>query len=98
MKAIQGNRFEDAFLVTLFTGLRQGELLGLTWDCVDFDNGILTINKQMQLHQDKDMKAYQLVPTKNSKARTIMAAPFFMECLRHRKIEQAKERPLAGPL
>lgn len=53
MKAIQGNRFEDAFLVTLFTGLRQGELLGLTWDCVDFDNGILTINKQMQLHQDR---------------------------------------------
>ena len=98
MKAIQGNRFEDAFLVTLFTGLRQGELLGLTWDCVDFDNGILTINKQMQLHQDKDMKAYQLVPTKNSKARTITAAPFVMECLRHRKIEQAKERLLAGPL
>lgn len=98
MKAIQGNRFEDAFLVTLFTGLRQGELLGLTWDCVDFDNGILTISKQMQLHQDKDMKAYQLVPTKNSKARTITAAPFVMECLRHRKIEQAKERLLAGPL
>ena len=70
MKAIQGNRFEDAFLVTLFTGLRQGELLGLTWDCVDFDNGILTIR----------------------------AAPFVMECLRHRKIEQAKERLLAGPL
>lgn len=98
MKAIQGNRFEDAFLVTLFTGLRQGELLGLTWDCVDFDNGILTINKQMQLHQNKDMKAYQLVPTKNSKARTITAAPFVMECLRHRKIAQAKERLLAGPL
>lgn len=98
MKAIQGNRFEDAFLVTLFTGLRQGELLGLTWDCVDFDNGILTISKQMQLHQDKDMKAYQLVPTKNSKARTITAAPFVMECLKHRKIEQAKERLLAGPL
>lgn len=98
MKAIRGNPFEDAFLVTLFTGLRQGELLGLTWDCVDFDNGILTINKQMQLHQDKDMKAYQLVPTKNSKARTITAAPFVIECLRHRKIEQAKERLLAGPL
>ena len=98
MKAIRGNPFEDAFLVTLFTGLRQGELLGLTWDCVDFDNGILTINKQMQLHQDKDMKAYQLVPTKNSKARAITAAPFVMERLKHRKVEQAKERLLAGPL
>ena len=28
--------FEELFLVTLFTGLRQGEVLGLTWDCVDF--------------------------------------------------------------
>lgn len=98
MKVIQGNPFEDAFLVTLFTGLRQGELLGLTWDCVDFDNGILTINKQMQLHQDKGMEAYQLVPTKNSKSRTITAAPFVMERLKHRKVEQAKEQLLAGSL
>ena len=66
-------------------------------DCVDFDNGVLTINKQMQLHQDKDMKAYQLVSTKNSKARTIItAAPFVMERLKHRKVEQTKERLLAG--
>lgn len=71
---------------------REGEILGLTWDCVDFDNGVLTINKQMQLHQDKDMKAYQLVSTKNSKARTIItAAPFVMERLKHRKVEQTKE-------
>ena len=24
----------------LFTGLRSGELIGLTWDCIDFDKGI----------------------------------------------------------
>lgn len=72
--------------------------MGLTWDCVDFDSGMLTINKQMQLHQDKGMKAYQLVPTKNSKVRTITAAPFVMERLKHQRIEQAKQRLLAGPL
>lgn len=98
MRIIQGDPFEDVFLVTLFTGLRQGEVLGLTWDCVDFDSGMLTINKQMQLHQDKGMKAYQLVPTKNSKVRTITAAPFVMERLKHQRIEQAKQRLLAGPL
>ena len=98
MRTIQGDPFEDVFLVTLFTGLRQGEVLGLTWDCVGFDSGMLTINKQMQLHQDKGMKAYQLVPTKNSKVRTITAAPFVMERLKHQRIEQAKQRLLAGPL
>lgn len=51
----------------------------------------------MQLHQDKDMKAYQLVSTKNSKARTIITtAPFVMERLKHRKVEQTKERLLAA--
>jgi integrase len=30
MGAIQGNRFEVLYLVTLFTGLRRGEVCGLT--------------------------------------------------------------------
>ena len=44
------------------------------------------------------MKSYQLVPTKNSKVRTITAAPFVMERFTHQRIEQAKQRLLAGPL
>ena len=98
LKAIQGNRFEDLFLVTLFTGLRQGEVLGLTWDCIDFDSGTLIVNKQMQLHQEQGIKAYQLVPTKNSKSRSITAAPFVMAHLKRRKIAQTQDRLKAGPL
>ena len=98
LNAIHGNPFEELFIVTLFTGLRQGEVIGLTWDCVDFENNALTINKQMQLHQEQGMKAYQLVATKNSKARTITAAPFVMEHLKRRKVEQAKQQLLAGAL
>ena len=98
LKAIQANDFEDIFIVTLFTGLRQGEVLGLTWDCVDFESGVLTINKQMQLHQESGMEAYTLVPTKNSKARTITAAPFVMAQLKRHKVTQAKQRLLAGEL
>ena len=55
LKAIQGDRFEDIFIVTLFTGLRQGEILGLTWDCVDIseeaikeNRAYLYVNKEVQ--------------------------------------------------
>ena len=98
MQAIKGDRFEDLFLVTLFTGLRQGEVLGLTWDCVDFSHGILTINKQMQLHQEEGVEAYKLVSTKNGKARTIAAAPSVLAQLKHRRAIQAEQRLKAGPL
>lgn len=47
LKAIKGHRFEALFTVTLFTGMREGEVCGLLWDCVDLDKGTLTINKQL---------------------------------------------------
>lgn len=96
--AIQGSTYEDIFLVTLFTGLREGEVLGLTWDCVDFERGILLINKQIQLHQEKGMKAYALVSPKNGKSRTVAAAPSVIERLKHRRAAQAEQQLLAGSL
>ena len=44
------------------------------------------------------MKAYTLVPTKNSKARTITAAPFVMAYLKQRKITQLEDRLRAGAM
>lgn len=98
LSAIKGDRFEDMFIVTLFTGMRQGEVLGLTWDCIDFERGIITINKQMQLHQEEGIEAYKLVSTKNGKTRTIAAAPTVLAQLRHRRKAQAEQRLRAGPL
>lgn len=40
----KGSRWVAAF----FTGARQGELLGLTWDCVDLDRGVITLEWQLQ--------------------------------------------------
>ena len=48
INAIHGHRFEAAYLVTLFTGLRRGEVGGLTWDCVDLDHGTILVKKQLQ--------------------------------------------------
>lgn len=39
-----------------YTGLRAGELLGLTWDCVDFCKNTIRINKQVQRNKNFNRK------------------------------------------
>ena len=96
LTAIQGTELEDLFVVALFTGMRQGELLGLTWDCVDFVWENIVISKQMQLHQEKGINAYELVSPKNGRSRTIVPAPTVMEHLKHRRSVQALQKLAAG--
>ena len=57
---------------------------------------MITVNKQLQLHQEKGLAAYELVPTKNSRSRTLVASPTVVAHLRHRKAEQAQQRLMAG--
>ena len=40
------NYYQYALL--LETGLRTGELIGLTWDCIDFEKRTLTVNKALE--------------------------------------------------
>ena len=96
-EAIQGHRFEIVYMVTLFTGLRRGEVLGLTWDAVDFSNGTLLINKQLQKIPGA-RAAFRLVDTKNSKGRTITAAPSILVALKRHRARQAEWRLKAGEL
>ena len=97
LKAIQGHRFELLYTVVLFTGMREGEALGLTWDSVDFQKGTVLINKQMQREKKKNGQ-YLLVPTKNGKSRTITPAPWVMKLLRVQRSRQAEQRIKVGPM
>jgi len=38
---------QNFLIVALGTGMRMGEILGLTWDCVDFDKGIISVQKTL---------------------------------------------------
>lgn len=99
LKAIKGHKYESMFLVALFTGIRQGEVCGLQWECVDFDDGTILIDKQLQSLRGKtrgDSEKYTLVPTKNGKERTITAAPYVMELLWKTKQRQNADRKLWG--
>ena len=101
LKAIKGHKYEHMFLVALFTGIREGEVCGLQWDCVDFDNGTILIDKQLQSLRGKtrgNKEKYALISTKSGKERTITAAPYIMEMLRKTKQTQDGYRKEFGEL
>ncbi len=95
LQTIKGHRFEALFVITLFTGLREGEVLGLTWDAVDMDKGMLVVNKQLQKARGKG-GAYSLVPTKNSKSRCITLAPFVLTLIKDIRRQQLEWRMKHG--
>lgn len=94
LQAIKGDPYELPLFVDLFTGLRQGELLGLTWDCVDFEKGTLLINKQH--NRAKGEKEYHFSPLKNSRPRCLTPASAVMDALREQKQRQKEWAEAAG--
>ncbi len=98
LEAIRGDRYETLFTVTLFTGMREGEILGLTYDCVYFDSGVITIKQQLQQNQIKGDFSYHLAPLKNDRPRTIAPAAFVLKLLNSHRIKQLEARVLAGEL
>ena len=77
------------------TGLRESEALGLTWDCIDFDKGTITICKQL-IKLPLSQGGFRFDNPKNGKSRTIKPAPFVMQLLKDRESEQIQDRFKAG--
>ncbi len=97
LREIRGSRMETFLTVALFTGMREGELMGLMWKCVDFASGTITVNKQLQLGRGKGVKGeYRLISAKNGKSRVIVPADFVMQQLRRHRDMQAEEKRIAG--
>ncbi|NFL33880.1 site-specific integrase [Clostridium botulinum] len=47
ISAIKGNKFEILFLAALNSGLREGELLALTWKDINFKEKYINVNKNL---------------------------------------------------
>ena len=95
LDAVKGHPLELLYTITLFTGLREGEALGLTWDRVDFMRGTILISKQLQKEKKKGGE-FRLVSLKNDKPRRITPAPWVMQLFRDRKIQQYQHKEKAG--
>lgn len=94
IQEIREDRFESVFLIDLFTGMRKGEVLGLTWEHIDFDRGAIHICKQLQRYKDE----YILVSPKHDSVRTMYPAQVVMDILQQRRAEQLEDMRRAGEL
>lgn len=101
LQACKGNSYETLYIFTLFTGMRQGEVLGLSWENIDFDAGTVTVCRQLQRKRQPDKSErgkgiYYFTTLKNNKTRKVTPAPFVMQMLKEYRKQQNIYRLKAG--
>ena len=107
----EGNRFHVMLMIGYHTGMRIGEVCGLTWDDIDFENNTINICKQMvKRNFNTDVrKAYELTgkkekrcawyfqPTKTESSTDIITmGPTLKAVLQKEKARQAQNELMYG--
>jgi integrase len=89
-----GDRFEALHVLSLTTGLRMGEALGLRWSDVDLDAGTLRVNRQVQRMRGGGGLVFG--EPKNASRRTVDLPQRAVEALRSHRKRQMEEQLKAG--
>ena len=82
----QADGYYELFLLDLCTGLRRGELIALQWDDLNFETGVLTVNKQAYTVNGE----LQIIPPKTkASVRKLVLPPAVLAVLREyrRKVD-----------
>lgn len=89
----RGSNAETAYLLGRYCGLRINECYGLKWDKIDFQNGTITIDRQMQYQEG----LIKLVPlkTRNAKRKIYMCSRLKEYLLDLKKRQEQAEREFA---
>lgn len=103
LDAARGDRFEALYMVMLQLGLRPGEVLGLQWREIDWDEHTLSIrravvrNVERKPGSSKETVTLYLGPVKRDSRRTLGMPTGVEEALKRRQEQQASERKAVGP-
>lgn len=89
-------KYKVAIIITIFTGVRLGELMGLEWDDIDFRNGIISINKASQYLSEKGI--FTKDPKTESSVREVAIPTFVISLLEEYKLWYEEQKSLYGEL
>lgn len=94
--SIEETKYKVAIILTVFTGVRLGELMGLEWQDVDFKNGIISINRSSQYLSD--MGVFTKTPKTESSIREIAIPEFIISLLEEYKLWYEEQKSIYGEL
>ena len=94
--SIEDTKYKVAIILTIFTGVRLGELMGLEWQDVDFKNGIISINRSSQYLSD--MGVFTKTPKTESSIREIAIPKFIISLLEEYKLWYEEQKSIYGEL
>ncbi len=97
-KACRGEKIYLAVLTAAFYGLRRGEVIGLKWDAIDFENNTLSIKHTVTVaivDGKQQLVARDRAKTKSS-LRTLPLAPNFKELFQKQKQWQEENKNRYG--
>ncbi len=89
-------KYKVAIILTIFTGVRLGELMGLEWDDINFREGIISINRSSQYLADKGV--FTKVPKTESSIRDVAIPDFVVSLLEEYKCWYDNQKSLFGEL
>lgn len=82
ISVVDNELYKTFFIFAMYTGCRKGEMFALTWNDIDFNNNIISINKTL----NEEIKGkYTITSTKNNLNRKIKMSKLLSETLLHYK-------------
>jgi len=90
--SIEETKYKVAIILTVFTGVRLGELMGLEWQDIDFKNGIISINRSSQYLSD--MGVFTKTPKTESSIREIAIPEFIISLLEEYKLWYEEQKSI----
>ncbi|MBV7509494.1 site-specific integrase [Bacillus sp. sid0103] len=95
LEAAKGTPYYPVYLTTIYTGMRRGEVLGLRWQDVDFDNLVIYIRQSLQ-----EVKKVGLTfkEPKSGKSRSITITPNLAKELKKLYKQQLEDKLFLGLL
>ena len=91
LEVVDGHRLAALYRLAINLGMRQGEILGLTWDALDLDAGTIHVYRQLRrVRNGKETREFVLQTTKTKAGERLLQLDedLVMILREHRRVQQ----------